>query len=179
LGGRAPFTVDIGPYVGECLAVVRENLGEGFDHLCDIKTVDVHSYPVLGWIVTLRPSLGQGERGKMVVGVKPVFLSVGVEGRDAVLSAGLGVEPGTEDLGGQNRVDTVDGDEKVIGVLPAWPNTYYVTGRVNGIAFSLGVHVNPDDERLVERLLKAYLGWLKGPEARKLKDKLAKPKTRT
>jgi hypothetical protein len=175
LGGRASFTVDVGPYVKECLAAVRNSLGGGFDHLCDVKTVDVYSYPVLGWIVTLRPSPGQGEKGKMIVDVKPVFLSVGVEGRDVVLSTGLGVAPDTENLDVQTRVDTIDGGEEVIGVLPAWPNTYYVAGHVNGIAFSLGVHVNPDDEGLVRRLLKAYIDWLKGPEARKLKDKLAKP----
>jgi hypothetical protein len=72
-------------------------------------------------------------------------------------------------------VDTVDGDEKVIGVLPAWPGTYYVTGHVNGIPFSLGVHLNPDSKGMVELLLKTYLAWLGSPEAGKLKDKLAKP----
>jgi hypothetical protein len=178
LGGRATFTVDISPYIRECLATVRNSLGEGFDHLCDVKTVDIYSYPVLGWIVTLRPSPRQGEEGKMVVGVKPLFLSVSVEGRDAVLSTSLGVAPDTENLDVQTHVDTIGGDERVIGVLPAWPNTYYVTGRVNDIAFSLGVHANPDDERLAERLLKAYLDWLGSPEARKLKDKLAKPENR-
>ncbi len=176
MGGRATFTVDIGPYVGECLAVVRESLGGGFEHLCDIKTVGVHSYPVLGWIVALRPSLREGERGKMIVDARPIFLTQSVEGREAVLLASLGLAPDTGYLDAQTYADTIDGDEKVVGVLPAWPGTYYVAGHVNGIAFSLGVHLNPDDEGLVRRLLKAYLDWLKGPEARKLKDKLAKPR---
>jgi hypothetical protein len=66
-------------------------------------------------------------------------------------------------------------DEKVIGVLPSWSNTYYVVGYVNDIAFVLGIHVNPDGGKLMERLLKAYLDWLKDPEAGKLKDKPAKP----
>jgi hypothetical protein len=36
-----------------------------------------------------------------------------------------------------------------------------------------------DSREMVELLLKTYLGWLRSPEARKLKDKLAKPETRT
>jgi hypothetical protein len=178
LGGCATFKVDVGPFVRECLATVRSSLGGGFDHLCDFKTLDVHSYPVLGWVVTLGPSPRQGEEGRMAVGVKPLFLSASVEGRGAVLSASLGVAPDPERPDVQTHVDAVDGDEKVVGVLPAWPNTYYVVGHVNGIAFTLGVHVNPDGEGLVRRLLKAYLDWLKGPEAGKLKDKLAKPEPR-
>jgi hypothetical protein len=63
--------VDISPYVRECLAAVRSGIGEGFDRLCDIKTVDVYSYPVLGWIVTVRPSSVSGGR---VVSAKPIVL---------------------------------------------------------------------------------------------------------
>jgi hypothetical protein len=174
LGGCAAFTVDIGSYARECLAAVRSNLGEGFDRLCDFKSIGVSMHPVLGWLVTLRPSSRQGEKGKMVVDAKPLFVSVGVEGRRAVLSTGLGVAPDAENLGMRIYVDTVDGDEKVVEVLPAWPNTYYVTGHVNDVAFSLGVHLNPDSRKMVELLLKTYIGWLGSPEAGKLKDKLAK-----
>jgi hypothetical protein len=176
LGGRATFTVDVGPYVRECLVAVRGNLGEGFDHLCDIKTVDVHSYPVLGWIVTLRPSPKREERGVLFVNARPVILVQHAEGRGVEVHAGLGFASVADRLNVETLLDVVDVDERVVGVLPAWPGTYYVTGSVNGVTFSLGVHVNPDNERLVERLLKAYLDWLKGPEARKLKGKLAKPK---
>jgi len=172
LGGRAAFTVDTGHFVKECLNTVRGNLGGGFDHLCNIKTVDVHSYPVLGWIVTLRPSPGQEE---VSVDVKPIVLVQRIEGRGVVISASLGSAPIEDRLDGQIILGTIGGDERVVGVLPAWPGTYYVTGSVNGVEFSLGVHVNPDSKGMVELLLKTYLGWLGSPEAGKLKDKLAKP----
>jgi hypothetical protein len=178
LGGRAPFTIDISSYVRECLATVRSSLGEGFDHLCDIKTVDVYSYPVLGWIVTLRSSPRQEERGMMLVDAKPVVLTQQAEGRGVGLSASLGFAPAADRLDERVAIDAVDGDERVAGVLPAWPGTYYVAGSVNGVHFSLGVHLNPDNRKMVELLLKTYIGWLGSPEARKLKDKLAKPEDR-
>jgi hypothetical protein len=176
LGGRATFTIDIGPYVRECLATVRENLGEGFDHLCDIKTVDVYSYPVLGWIVTTSPS--STFDGSRVVSVKPIVLWLGdVQQRQARMDVDLGYSLGPSgELDTLNPHNELDEDEKVAGVLPSWPGTYYVVGYVDDIAFILGVHVNPDGDQLVKRLLKAYLDWLKEPETRELKDKLAKPK---
>jgi hypothetical protein len=174
LGDRETFTVDIGSYARECLAIVRNSLGEGFDRLCDIKTVDVYSYPVLGWIVTASPSSVSGDR---VVSAKPIVLWLGdMQQRQVGMDVDLGYAP--DYLG---ELDTLKPDyklgedEKVIGVLPSWPNMYYVVGYVNDIAFILGIHVNPDRDKLMERLLKAYLDWLKDPEARKLKDKLAKP----
>jgi hypothetical protein len=176
LGGRATFTVDISSYARECLAAVRGSLGEGFDHLCDIKTIDVYSYPVLGWIVTARPS--STSAGGRVVGAKPIVLWLGsVRQRQAGVGVDLGctLDPSGE-LGTLKPGNELGEDEKILGVLPSWPGTYYVVGYVNGIAFILGVHVNPDGDQLVKRLLKTYLDWLKEPETGKLKDKLAKPK---
>ena len=69
MGERATFTVDIGSYVRECLATVRGSLGEGFDHLCDFKSVGVSMHPVLGWVVALRPSSGQEGRGEVLVDI--------------------------------------------------------------------------------------------------------------
>jgi hypothetical protein len=175
LSGRKAFTVDAGSRIEECLAIVKSKLGEGFDHLCNIRILEIYKYPVLGWVVTLRPSLRQGEEGRMIVDARSIFFSQTVEEREAVLSTGLSLTPDTDYLDAQIYEDTIGKDEKVVGVLPSWPNTYYVTGHVNGIAFSLGVHINPNNEELVELLLKAYLDWLKGPEVRKFKDKLAKP----
>jgi hypothetical protein len=179
LGGCAKFTVDISSYVRECLAAVRENLGEGFDHLCDVKTVDVYSYPVLGWVVTVRPS--SASAGDRVVSVKPVILWLGdVRQRRAEMDVDLGYSlDSSGELDTLNPVNRLGEDEKVVEVLPSWPSTYYVVGYVNGIAFILGVHVNPDGDQLVKRLLKAYLDWLKEPETRELKDKLAKPENRS
>jgi hypothetical protein len=179
LGGRETFTVDIGSYARECLATVRNNLGEGFDRLCDFKDIGVSVHPVLGWVVTLRPSPGQEERGMMLVDARPVVLTQQAGGRGVGLSASLGFAPAEDRLDVQTILDAIDGDERVAGVVPAWPGTYYVTGSVNGVHFSLGVHLNPDNRKMVELLLKTYLGWLGSPEARKLKDKLAKPENRT
>jgi len=174
LGRRATLTVDISPYVRECLAVVRNSLGEGFDRLCDIKTVDVYSYPVLGWIVTARPSSVSGGRA---VSAKPIVLWLGgMRQRQVGMDVDLGYVPDyLGELDALNPDYELGEDEKVIGVLPSWPNMYYVVGYVNDIAFVLGIHVNPDRDTLMERLLKAYLDWLKDPEAGKLKAKLAKP----
>ena len=91
------------------------------------------------------------------------------------LSASLGFAPVADRLDERVALDAIGGDERVAGVVSAWPGTYYVTGNVNGVHFSLGVHLNPDNRKMVEILLKTYLGWLGSPEARKLKDKLAKP----
>jgi hypothetical protein len=177
LGGRETFTVDISSYVRECLAIVRSSLGEGFDRLCDIKTVDVYIYPVLGWIVTASPSSVSGGR---VVSAKPIVLWLGgMRQRQVGMDVDLGYAPDyLGELGTLNPDYELGEDEKVIGVLPSWPNMYYVVGYVNNIAFILGIHVNPDRDKLMERLLKAYLDWLKDPEAAKLKDKLAKPENR-
>jgi len=158
LGERATFTVDIGSYVRECLATVRGSLGEGFDHLCDFKSVGVSMHPVLGWVVALRPSSGQEGRGEVLVDIRPVVLTQRVEGRGVVLSASLGFAPGAGRLDAQTALDAIGGDERMAGVLPAWPGTYYVTGSVNGVHFSLGVHLNPDNRKMVEILLKTYLG---------------------
>jgi hypothetical protein len=178
LSGQKVFTVDAGSRIEECLAIVKSSLGEGFDHLCNIRIQEIDKYPVLGWVVTLRPSLRQGEEGKMIVNARPIFFSQTVEERDAVLFTELSLTSDKDYLDAQIYEDTIDKDEKVVGVLPSWPNTYYVTGHVNGIAFSLGVHINPSNEELIELLLKAYLDWLKGPEVRRFKDKLAEPKNK-
>jgi hypothetical protein len=176
LSGCTVFTVDIGYYVRKCLATVRSSLGEGFDHLCDFKSIGVSMHPVLGWVVALRPSPGQEGRGAVSVDVRPVVLAQRAEGRGVVLSASLGFAPDADRLDAQTTLDAISGDERVVGVLPAWPGTYYVTGSVNGVPFSLGVHVNPDSKGVVELLLKTYIGWLGSPETGKLKDKLAKPR---
>ena len=175
MGWRATFTIDIGSYVRECLATVRSSLGEGFDHLCDFKSIGVSMHPVLGWVVTIRPSPRQEEKGMMLVDARPVVLTQQAGGRGVGLSASLGFAPAADRLDERVALDAIGGDERMAGVLPAWPGTYYVTGSVNGVHFSLGVHLNPDNRKMVEILLKTYLGWLGSPEARKLKDKLAKP----
>jgi hypothetical protein len=179
LSGRKVFTVDASSHVEECLAIVKSNLGEGFDHLCNIRILEIYKYPVLGWIVTTRPfHPSTGKRGK-VVSAKPIVLWLGdIEQRQAEMDIDLGYVP---DYSGEFDALKPDYElsesENVIGVLPSWPDMYYVVGYVNDIAFVLGVHVNPDDKELVELLLRAYLDWLKGPEARRHKSKLAKPKT--
>jgi hypothetical protein len=163
-------------HVEECLAIVRSNLGEGFDHLCHIKTIEVSKYPVLGWIVTTLPfHPSSGRRGK-VINARPIILWSGsIANRQPDMSIDLGYVP---DYSGE--FDTLNPDyglgedEKVIGVLPSWLGTYYVVGYVNNIAFILGIHINPNDEELKELLLKAYLDWLKEHEVREHKHKLAK-----
>ena len=155
MSGRKVFTI------------VKSNLGEGFDHLCNIRILEIYKYPVLGWVVTLHPSLRQGEEGKMIVDARPIFFSQSVEEREAILFTSLSLTSDKDYLDAQIYEDTIDKDEKAVGVLPSWPNMYYVVGYVNDIAFVLGVHVNPDDKELVELLLRAYLDWLKGPEVRK------------
>jgi hypothetical protein len=177
LSGRKVFTVDAGSRIEECLAIVKSNLGEGFDHLCNIKILKVYKYPVLGWIVTTVPfHPSTGRRGK-IVSARPVILRLGdIELRQADMDINLAYVPDySGELNALNPDYALDKDENVIGVLPSWPNTYYVVGYVNNVAFVLGVHVNPDDKELVELLLRAYLDWLKESEVREFKDKLAKP----
>jgi hypothetical protein len=165
--------------VDECLRVVRGNLGEGFDHLCSIESLEVYKYPVLGWVVLVSSiRLPTGQRMK-VVKVKPVFLlfSGFTSRRRAETITSLGSAPDEENLGTMLYEAELDEGDEVAGVLPPWPNTYYVTGQVNGVAFDLGVHINPNDEELKKLLLEAYLKWLGERDTRKHKHKLAKPKT--
>jgi len=165
--------------VDECLRVVRGNLGEGFDHLCNIESLEVHRYPVLGWVVLVSSTrLPTGQRVK-VVKVEPVFLlfSGFTSRRRAETITSLGFAPDEESLDKLLYVDELDEGDEVVGVLPPWPNTYYVAGQVNGVAFDLGVHINPSDEELKKLLLEAYLKWLGERDTRRHKHKLAKPKT--
>jgi hypothetical protein len=165
--------------VDECLRVVRGNLGEGFDHLCNIESLEVYKYPVLGWVVLVSSiRLPTGQRMK-VVKVEPVFLlfSGSISRRRAETITSLGPAPDEENLGTMLYEAELDEGDEVAGVLPPWPSTYYVTGQVNGIAFDLGVHINPNDEELKKLLLEAYLKWLGERDTRKHKHKLAKPKT--
>jgi hypothetical protein len=170
--------VGVGWSVEECLRVVRGNLGEGFEHLCEIREVMLYKHPVIGWFVTVHHVVGE-EGESRVVDAKPLTLSVGgsFDFREAEMSVDLGYFPDREDLDLLGVRYKLDKFERVVGVLPSWPNTYYVTGYVNNIAFILGVHVNPDDDMLKELLLNAYLDWLGGPEVRDLKHKLAELKT--
>jgi len=179
LSQQRVFTVDASSRIEECLAIVRSNLGEGFDHLCNIKTLEIYKYPVLGWIVTTRPfHPSTGKRGK-VVSAKPIVLWLGnIEQRQAEMDIDLGYVPDYSGAFDALKPDNeLSENENVIGILPSWPNMYYVVGYVNDIAFILGIHINPDNKELVELLLKAYLDWLKGSEVKKFKGKLAKPKT--
>jgi hypothetical protein len=166
----------VGWSVEECLKAVRGNLGDGFEHLCDIRDFLVIKDLVIGWLVVVEDVVvSPGER---VVHVYPLVLNVGGDFsfREAEMSIDLGYFPDRKDLESFGVHYKLGRGEKVVGVLPSWPNTYYVRGYVNNIAFDLGVHVNPDDERLRELLLNAYLDWLRGPEARDLKSKLAELK---
>jgi hypothetical protein len=165
--------------VDECLKVVRSNLGEGFDHLCNIESLEVYKYPVLGWVVmvsSIRPLVG---RKVKMVKVKPLIFSFSglISRRRAEAGVVLDFAPDEENLGTLLYEAEIDENDEIAGVLPPWPNTYYVAGHVNGIALDLGVHINPKDEELKELLLKAYLKWLGERETRKHKSKLAKPKT--
>jgi hypothetical protein len=164
----------------KCLEIVRGNLGEGFDHLCEIREVTLYKHPVIGWLVTIHHIVGE-EGESEIVDAKPLILFVGgsFEFREAEMSIDLGYFPDREDLDLLGVHYKLDKFERVVGVLPSWPNIYYVTGYVNNIAFSLGVYVNPNDEELKEFLLNAYLDWLGGPEVRDLKSKLAELKTGT
>ena len=165
--------------VDECLRVVRGNLGEGFDHLCNIESLEVYKYPVLGWVVLVSSiRLPTGQRMK-VVKVEPVFLlfSGFISRRRAETITSLSSTPDEENLGTMLYEAELDEGDEVAGVLPPWPNTYYVTGQVNGVAFDLGVHINPNDEELKKLLLEAYLKWLGERDTKKHKHKLAKPKT--
>jgi hypothetical protein len=162
---------------GKCLEIVRGNLGEGFEHLCEIREITLFKHPVIGWLVTIHHIVG--EKGESeIVDAKPLTLSVGgsFEFREAEVNIDLGYFPDREDLDLLGARYKLGKFERVVGILPSWPNTYYVTGYVNNIAFSLGVHVNPDDEELKELLLNAYLDWLRGSEVRRLKSKLAELK---
>ena len=180
MGEQRVFTVDAGSRIEECLAIVKSSLGEGFEHLCDIRTIEIYKYPVLGWIVTTLPFHPSTGRRGGIVSARPIVLRLGdVAQRQADMDIDLGYVP---DYSGEfdalNPVYALSEDEKVIGVLPSWPDMYYVVGYVNDIAFTLGIHINPSNEELVELLLKAYLDWLKEPEVREFKDKLAKPENK-
>ncbi len=167
--------------VDECLRVVRGNLGEGFDHLCSIESLEVYKYPVLGWVLLVSSTrLPTGQRVK-VVKVKPVFLlfSGSVSRRRAETITSLGFVPDEENLGTMLYEAELDEGDEVAGVLSPWPSTYYVIGQVNGIAFDLGVHINPNDEELKKLLLEAYLKWLGERDTRKHRHKLAKPRQGT
>jgi hypothetical protein len=170
-------------WIEKCFKVVRGNLGEGFENLCDIKPDDIrlYRYPVVGWLVTTRSPVERKRGEGDMVFASPLVLSshVECEYRDAYVSVGTGFQAIHGELDGLMYVHKLDEGDRIVGVLPSWPNTYYVVGYVKDIAFNLGVHINPDDERLRELLLKTYLEWLKSSEARDFKYKLATLKAET
>jgi hypothetical protein len=161
---------------GKCLEIVRGNLGEGFEHLCDVKPDDlvVEKHPVVGWLVV---TLNVHDERRVRVLLYPLILlsyEYGYSYREVFVDAFLtarSVPGATDSIAYEGNLPPT---MKIVGALPAWPNTYHVSGFVKKVAFSLGVHVNPEDGRLRELLLETYMKWLNSNEAKLFKHKLSR-----
>ena len=166
----------------DCVEYIKPKYGEELTSICDIKDEDIHIEKdlVVGWLL-IRDY--ETIPGKTYLNLYPIiYVRSDYEGRDAVHDTLLGYYTvGLDDpcaYGYIIDVNKVLKKEKIIGILPAQPNTYYVRYFVNVnikgvdcIAFSIGVMYNPDTKEIIEIAKKKYYEWLRSYEFEELVEK--------
>jgi len=161
----------------ECVKHIKSRFGDDLTSLCDIKEENIYIVKdlVVGWLLT---------RGKSYLKLYPIIYSRDyISGRTEYSETMLGYTT-DPDLGdpcglGIVDVDKVLNEEKIIKILPAQPNTYYVTvtyyvdSEIIGdcVEFSIGVMYNPDTKEIIEIIKSKYYEWLKSYEFEKLVEK--------
>jgi len=165
----------------DCVEFIKSRFGDELTTLCDIKEGNIHIFKelVVGWLLTRSKSI----TGKTYFNLHPIIYErMDYEDRDEVHDASLGYTTTSFDPCAFEYVDADDvlKEEKIVKILPAQPNTYYVTvtyyvdSEIIGdcVAFSIGVMHNPDTKEIIEIAKKKYYLWLKSYEFEKLVDRL-------
>ena len=164
----------------ECVKHIKSRFGNELTSLCDIKEENIYIAKdlVVGWLLTR----GKSIRGKTYFNLHPIIYErMDYEGRDEVHYVILGYTTTSFDSCAFEHIDVdeVLKEEKIVKILPAQPNTYYVTvtyyvdSEIIGdcVAFSIGVMYNPDTKEIIEITKSKYYEWLKSYEFEQLIEK--------
>jgi len=174
----------------ECVKHIKFRFGDELTSLCDIKEENIYIIKelVVGWLLTRSKSI----TGRSYLKLYPIIYSGDyISGRTEYSETVLGytTDPDLSDPCGLRIVDVdkVLNEEKIIKILPAQPNTYYITvtyyvdSEIIGdcVTFSIGVMYNPDIKEIIEITKIKYHEWLKSYEFEKLVEKyMAKSKSK-
>jgi hypothetical protein len=165
-----------------CVEYIRSKFGDELTSLCDIKeeNIYIHKELVVGWLLTRDKTITD----KTYLKLYPIIYERNdyadrIEYSEVEL--GYKTDPDLSDPCSLSDVDVdkVLNEEKIVKILPAQPNTYYVTttyfvdSEIIGdcVAFSIGVMYNPDTKEIIEIAKKKYYEWLKSYEFEKLVEK--------
>jgi len=164
----------------ECVKYIKFWFGDELTSLCDIKEENIYIRKelVVGWLLTR----GNLITGKTYFNLYPIIYErMDYEDRDEVHYAILGYTTTSFDSCGFEHIDIdeVLKKEKIIEILPAQPNTYYVTATYfvdseiigDCVAFSIGVMHNPDTKEIIEITKSKYYEWLKSYEFKEFVEK--------
>jgi len=165
----------------DCVKHIKFRFGDELTSLCDIKeeNIYIHKELVVGWLLTR----GKSITGRSYLKLYPIIYSKDdLSGRTEYSETVLGYTTDS-DLSypcafGFVDVDKVLNEEKIIKILPAQPNTYYITVTyyvdtkiIGCVAFSIGVIHNPNTKEIIEIAKIKYYEWLKSYEFEKLVEK--------
>jgi hypothetical protein len=166
----------------ECVKHIKFRFGDELTTLCDIKeeNIYIHKELVVGWLLTRDKTI----TGKTYLKLYPIIYHRDDHaGRTEYSEVELGykTDPDLSDPCGFRTVDVdkVLNEEKIVKILPAQPNTYYITvtyyvdSEIIGdcVAFSIGVMYNPDTKEIIEITKSKYYEWLKSYEFEQLVEK--------
>jgi hypothetical protein len=169
----------------ECVKHIKSRFGDELTSLCDIKEEDIHIEKdlVVGWLLTRDASIPDG----IYFNLYPMLYVRGdYEGRDESHNIVLGYTLLSFDPCALGHISSNDvlKEEKIVKILPAQPNTYYITYFVDTkiigcVAFAIGVMHNPDTKEIIKIAKEKYYLWLKSYEFEQLIDRLkAKSKSK-
>ena len=167
-----------------CVEYIKSKFGDELTTLCDVKeeNIDIEKNLVIGWLLTRDD---ETIPGRILLKIHPIIYErmddAGSRAEESDII--LGYTTDSDDLCAYGYVtdDKVLKKEKIVGILPAQPNTYYVSYRyfidtnikgVDCIVFFIGVMHNPDIKEIIEIAKKKYYEWLKSYEFEQLIDKL-------
>jgi len=173
----------------DCVKHIKFRFGDELTSLCDIKEENIYIFKdlVVGWLLTR----GKSITGRSYLKLYPIIYErMDYEDRTEVSNAILGYirDPDLSDPCGLGSVDVdkVLNEEKIVKILPAQPNTYYVTvtyyvdSEIIGdcVTFSIGVMHNPDTKEIIEIAKTKYYLWLKSYEFEQLVERMLKAKSK-
>ena len=164
-----------------CVEYIKHEFGDDLTSLCDIKDEDIHITKelVVGWLLTRCETI----TGTYFNLYPLIYERMDYEGRDVYSEpiVGYKIYPDYPEVLESVDINEVLGKEKIVKVLPAQPNTYYVScfvtvdiEDIDFVAFVIGVMHNPSVEEIVEIAKRKYYEWLRSDEFRNLIEKLKK-----
>jgi hypothetical protein len=172
----------------DCVEYIRSKFGDELTTLCDVKeeNIDIEKDLVIGWLLTRDD---ETIPGRILLKIHPIIYEriddAGSRAEESDII--LGYTTDSDDLCAYGYIsdDKVLKKEKIVGILPAQSNTYYVRYHVyiedigDCVSFVIGVMHNPDTKEIIEIAKKKYYVWLKSYEFEQLIDKLkAKSKSK-